>query len=732
MRWRRIIMIILLGPGLGLGWVFGEEGERVVEIEALAPGDILYNYETGLGVVTNTFVVRVEGATLTADRGQFDERTGDVLVEGRVILSQDNQVWRGSRLQYNFLDRRIRTADFRTGRWPLYAAGRGLDLDLTNEVYVAEGAYMTSDDVAEPGYRVKARRLTIAPGRYFEARDAVVYLGKVPVFYFPYMRRALGERVNRVSVLPGYRSLYGPYLLGSYEWYWEEKLGGVVHADYRVKRGFGTGLDLSYDGGRRLGQTDFKGYYLHDIGSDDTEGEFGQLVPLDSDRYRIAFTHLSEPLTNFTIRAAVRADSDAYLRRDFFETEYRENQQPATFLELDRSWLNLDLNLMTQKRLNDWYGTTERLPDLKLTSYRTQLGPTPFFYEGESSLGYFERRFPVEVVADDFSAWRADTFHQLLMPLTYFGWLNITPRAGARYTGYGETDSAGLELDAADRWVVNAGAELSFKVSRLWPGVSNRFFELDGVRHIMQPALNYTYVPDPSTPVAELPQFDPEWPSLELLPHWFPDYNSVDSITSRQATRLGLRNRIQTKRGGQVEDVVDWDLYGDWNLEKPDGEGRFSDFFSDLDLKPWSWVTLTSQLRVDVEDPRIRISNHTLTLSPNDIWSWQFGHRYLREEPQLGFTQGHNLLLSTLYYRLNENWGLRMSHHYEMSDSTLEEQFYTVYRDFRSWTGALTFRVRDNRSDELDFTVAFTFQLKAFPRYSPGSDRNKPSLLLGG
>jgi LPS-assembly protein len=229
-----------------------------------------------------------------------------------------------------------------------------------------------------------------------------------------------------------------------------------------------------------------------------------------------------------------------------------------------------------------------------------------------------------------------------------------------------------------------------------------------------------------------LPQFDPEWPSLRLLPHWFPDYNSVDSIGARQATRLGLRNRIQTKRGGEVEDVLDWHLYGDWNLEEPEGEGRFSDFFSDVDLKPWSWVTLTSQLRVDVEDPQIRIANHAVTLSPNDIWSWQFGHRYLREDQQLGFTQGHDLLLSTLYYRFNENWGVRMSHHYEISDSTLEEQYYTVYRDFRSWTGAVTFRVRDNRSDELDLTVAFTFQLKAFPRYTPGSDRNKPSLLLGG
>ena len=35
----------------------------------------------------------------------------------------------------------------------------------------------------------------------------------------------------------------------------------------------------------------------------------------------------------------------------------------------------------------------ERLPDLKLTGLRQQLGPTPLYYESESSLGYFEREF---------------------------------------------------------------------------------------------------------------------------------------------------------------------------------------------------------------------------------------------------------------------------------------------------------------------------------------------------
>jgi hypothetical protein len=62
----------------------------------------------------------------------------------------------------------------------------------------------------------------------------------------------------------------------------------------------------------------------------------------------------------------------------------------------------------------------------------------------------------------------------------------------------------------------------------------------------------------------------------------------------------------------------------------------------------------------------------------------------------------------------------------------LEEQYYTIYRDFRSWTGALTFRLRENRNGPDDFAVAFTFNLKAFPRFKLGQDRDTPGFLLGG
>jgi hypothetical protein len=365
-----------------------------------------------------------------------------------------------------------------------------------------------------------------------------------------------------------------------------------------------------------------------------------------------------------------------------------------------------------------------------LSGFRQQLGVSPFYYESETSAGYFRFDQPGPT-GTNYSAMRADTFHQILLPQTYFGWLNFTPRVGGRFTHYGAAEGNGTTTDDQNRTVFNTGAELSFKASQVWGGVRNGFFDVDGIRHIIEPSFNYVFVPTPSKAPPELPQFDSEIPSLRLLPIDFPDYNAIDSIDSQNVVRLGLRNKVQTKRNGEVDNLVNWALYTDWRLDPREDQTTFSDFYSDLDIKPRSWFVLSSEVRYDVEEGHLRASNHEITLLPNDVWSISLGHRYFRDDPAFGPESGNNLISSSIYYRVNENWGFRMTHHYEARDGVLEEQYYTIYRDLRSWTAALTFRVRDNRVGQDDFTVALTFSLKAFPRYKLGQDRSVHSVLLG-
>jgi hypothetical protein len=284
------------------------------------------------------------------------------------------------------------------------------------------------------------------------------------------------------------------------------------------------------------------------------------------------------------------------------------------------------------------------------------------------------------------------------------------------------------------RDVFNTGMEVTFKASRVWPGATNRLLQIDGLRHIVEPSVNYVYVPAPNRRPPELPQFDYELPSLRLLPIEFPDYNAIDSIDSQNVLRLGLRNRLQTKREGQIENLLYWDLYTDWRLRPRTGQTTFADAFSDLIFRPRSWITLESQTRYDINGGVLRLATHNLTLQPYNWWSWGIGHWYVRDDfsgspDALG--QGNNLFSSIMFMRLNENWAFRAAHYFEARDGTLEEQAYTVYRDLRSWTAGFTLRLRDNRNGSDDFTVAFTFSLKAVPKFGVGGDAVRPSQLLG-
>ena len=719
--------------------------QPALEVEALnaivpsaAEGTVVFDFDKRVASGTNGVFVRYGDTVLTADRVTVNQQTGDAVADGRVRIQHDAQIWAGEHVHYNFNTRQMETEQFRTGMAPVFAQGGHLEGDASNRIYTAQQAYVTTDDVAEPAVKVRASRITIVPGQYFEARNAVLYLGGVPSFYFPYYRRSLGERANTFIFLPGYRSLYGPYLLNTYTWYWGDQFDGALHLDYRVRRGVGVGPDLHAQFGR-WGDASLKYYYLDDLAPGINDG--GLSIP--ENRQRFDFSYHATPFTNLDVKAMVRYQSDPLLNHDFFEAEYRQNPQPSTFVEANQRWQNFSLDVYAQPRVNDFLETVERLPEVKLTGFRQQIGATPLFYESESSAGYYSRLFASTnslfvntngpVPPNYFSA-RADTYHQITVPRTLFGWLNVTPRAGGRFTYYDEaTNSVGGKREQY-RGVFNTGAEVSFKASRLWPGVTNGLLALDGLRHIVEPSVNYVYVPAPNVRPNELPQFDTELPSLRLLPIEYPDYNAIDSVDSQNVMRFGLRNRLQTKRAGQVEDLLDWNVYTDWRLRPSTGQTTFADLYSDLAFKPRSWIKFESETRYDIDSGQWRMAFHNLTLQPSDVWNWSIGHFYLRDDPSppsTGLGKGNNLILSSMFYRLNENWGFRATQHFEARTGRMQEQGYTIYRDLRSWTAALTFRVSDNGTGPKDFTAAFTFSLKAHPRFGLGGDAVQPSYLLG-
>lgn len=727
LRWFSLASLFLAN---GLPSLFAQESAEW-EIESASEESTLsYNPDSGVGTAENGVIINYKDAahgeaSIYADRITFNQTSGQVTAEGSVTLQRDGQAWSGERLEYNFRTRAMGAANYRTGKDPFFAAGDSLLGSGEAGIYTAEGAYLTTDDVKNPNYRIRAKRIRIVSGKHFIARNAVVYLGKIPIMYLPWLKASLDRRGNRWSITPGYRSRHGGYLLSTYHYQAFTNLSARLNLDYRTRRGVGGGPDLQYDWGR-LGSGEARSYYLRDK----TPGKDAEDNPITNDRFRFRLSHRVPIRTNFTAKAVFDKLSDARINRDFFESEHRRNTQPRSFLEIEQLGRNFSLSLLAQPRVNDFYERIERLPEVKLSAFRQQIGRLPIYYESESSAGYLGRRF-ANNATNDFHAARLDTWHQIVLPITFFNWLNVVPRSGGRYTYYTDTHGGSLKnLEEQRRGVFHAGMEANFRASRTYDAVTNRFWAIRGLRHVVQPSINYAYIPEPSTLPHILPQFDGELPSLWQLPLQFPGYNSIDSIDAQNVLRLGIRNKLQTKRGPNdtVQSFVDWNLFADWHINPR--SAQTSDLNSELDLYPSDWMSLHSFVRYSLDEGDFRLANHQITLLPSDVWSLIFGHFYIRDELKY-WGEGNNVFYNTLYYRFNENWGVRLSHQYEARHGILEEQSYTLYRDFRSWTGAFSFRVRDEQDGSQDYTLAAILSLKAFPRFKLGEETLHNSLLYG-
>jgi LPS-assembly protein len=696
--------------------------------------DVIGNMMTG----TNGVCIRYNGAVLTADSVAVNRDTGEAVADGHVRITQGEEIWAGEHITYNFKTHLMTSDQFRTGRPPVFAQGENLMGNLTNKTYSAQHVYVTTDDVTDPAIRVRASRIKIVPGKYMEMWNAVLFLKGVPAFYFPYYERNLGAHANNFNFLPGYRSTYGAFLLGDYTWYLDDAADGKIHLDYRTARGVGAGPDLDLKLGQ-WGDASFKYYYTHDQRPDSGTNGLPNFGPVPNNRERVYFGWQATPFTNLDLKALVNYQSDPFLLHDFFEGEYRDDLQPRTFFEADKHSDNWSLDAMAAPELNSFFDQVERLPDVKFTGFRQQIFNTPLYYDSESSIGYYRKFFAntnnsLTPTLPAYSATRADTFHQILLPWTFFNWLNVTPRAGGRLTYYSAASGPGATTAETYRGVFNTGAEISFKASRLWTDATNSLFQMDGLRHIVEPSVNYVFIPHPSTAPAQLPQFDSQLPALMILPVDFPDYNDIDSITSQNTIRFGLRNTLQTMREGQLDNLLDWNLMLDWNLANGTNgvflqpQKRLDDLYSDLAFRPRTWITFDSQTRYSIENGNFNLAFNQITFTPNEKWSWGIGHLFLKN----GFVDnGDSIITSTAFYRINENWGLRATHDFNTETGRLQEQFYTIYRDMRSWTGALTFRVSNNTGQPSDFTVAFVISLKANPRFGVGGDAVSPYHLLG-
>ncbi len=562
-------------------------------------------------------------------------------LEGNIIFREGNRQIFAERMYYNVTYRYgiLLQAEMFTPV-PDYEGLLRLKADVLQQVdqfnYLAHGAAATSSQIGTPRYWFQTETATfqdiqrpvvdpftgspvldragkqqIDHQMLATSRNNFVYLGGVPVFYWPTIATDLTKPTYYVDQITLRNdSIFGTQVLTDLDAY---QLFGIrdapagtdwtISTDYMSDRGFALGTRFEYDRpGILNSQVPYRGvldaWGIHDDGVDILGRDRMSLTPEADLRGRVLWQHRQQLYNNFQLTAELGFISDRNFLEQYFEQEWDQQKDQTTGIELKQFHDNSTWSILADVRLNDFFTQTEWLPRFD----HHVIGHSFLFdrltWTGHSQVGYARLRTasapqdPVDLAKFDPLAWeadvkglRADTRHEVDLPLD-LGPVRLSPYVAGGLTYWGE-DLSGTDVSRA---FGQTGARASLPMWSVDPTIQSTLLNVNGLAHKVTFEAEYLYA-DADEDLSRFPLYDPlDDDSVEHFRRrfFFDTFGGMaggnvplafderyyalrsglqGSITSPSAEivddlslfKFGVHQRWQTKRGlpGQQR-IIDW------------------------------------------------------------------------------------------------------------------------------------------------------------------------------
>lgn len=677
-----------------------------------------YNADRTLVIGRNNVVVIQGPDRFTADYMTVNQNTGEIFARGNVVYTSPGRVWKGEQLTYNFKTKVGRPGRFTFDSFPYHITAEDSELVATNIVQL-RNATITTCDGSNPEYRIHLKEGTLTDRKRIDAKGVTIEWNGMPVMWMPRMSRVLTRHDSWFEFMPGYSSRHGAFLLSAYNVHLGDEVLSTTRLDLRSNRGVGFGQDFAWqDESKDLAghknedwAGDISAYYTRDNEpfKDAEEEELFRDVE-DENRYRMKFSHRHTLNERDYFIGNLNYLSDPNVLDDFFNDEYRNGVQPENRLTLTHRGDQFTAGIELNQRLNDFYENVNRLPELTLDVNRQELGDTGFYYESQNSAGGLQRQFAEGDTNEDYDAFRLDTKHTIFYPTRHFGFLNLTPRAGYEGTFYSttyeqkqesvidiQTDTNGFttvatnlvttveESGGALRNMYELGWDASFKAFKSW----DDYIVLDGgdgLRHVAEPYLRHTYIPEPNLRPYELPQFD-----------------RIDALDQRHDIQIGMRNKLQTRYNKHLWDIVDANVWTYYRVDKTDPEQEDFDFiYSRTELRLLRSLPIDFNLAYDEYNNEVNQFDTQIAYEMRDASRVGLEYRYR--------VDGEDFVTPFVDLFPMGKVGLRAELRHDFNLQRLEEQRYFV----RYNTSCLSYGLGVRQTDD-DIQGWFQIGLVAFP-----------------
>jgi hypothetical protein len=669
-----------------------------------------------------------------------DNTVKAVYLRGDIVMTEGSRTIRADEVYYDFQKKQalvinavMRTFDPSRGI-PVYARAAKLK-QVSENKFAGSNVTLTSSEFYVPKISATASEIYIADSTVVDQqtdqlgnqsydvmmKDVKLKVDNRTVFYWPKLSGDF-ERpdipIRRVQFARD--NTFGTSI--ETEWFLARVLGlrelpGVDSSlmyDYYSKRGTGIGGAIKYERDTYFGHID--GYVINDRGKDDLGRDRQNDKPEDKLRGMVDFQHRQFLPYHWQLTLESSYQSDENYLESFRRSEFMNGKERETLIHL--KWLkdNQAFAILGKWRINDFADQLEELPSAQYHLKGQSLFSDKFTLYSDSSVGRFRQRTGKDHglnISNEYFTF-GSTRTEIDMPVKFASG-NIVPYIAGTF-GYddrsgfdrGITTGTGSNFGQQNVFIGEAGVRTSTQYWRTYPNIQSKFWDIDGIRHIIKPYANAAIFAE-----------------------------SDDVVEQKDTYTLGVLQRWQTKRGqGEKRRSLDWmrlkmeyTMVSNDNsdIDRPDnalwnnpliplsvlsvpaisngdlaGYRRFQLFGPQKDSfnADYIWrlsdtTAILSDLNYGTKDNELEQFNIGLSRLVWPNLSYYIGMRYLKNV-QNEDENGSNAFTFAMTYKLNPRYMISMAHQYDFkTKKRITSQVSLIRRYHRLYYG-LTYSIDES------------------------------------
>jgi hypothetical protein len=667
----------------------------------------------------------------------FGRRVAELYAEGNVHLRQREEVHDAHSVFIDFIHERGLVVDPRsrfpvptpTGQ-PAKLHVKAAELRILSETNMQMiGAQVSTCPFGNPHYHLDSETVDIfrarasgnrppgqeqsqeqTPNFYYTASGNTLYVdSSYPVLWLPDFSGSSAEPLGKTyrhikDVRIGKSGEFGTQIglsVGSELKTKEGKKWGewVVDMDYLSKRGPGVGVDFTYEQPCFV-KGELKTSYQYDDGEDKLYGE-----PPSNDRWRISWQQRAWMARGFQLDLEANLFSDRGYYPTYFESEFKTDKPPETYAYLKKAFDTSAVTGLFSIRGNDFETTTEYRPKLDyvlVTDPIVDVFDNPLYLTAHAQLARPRALFDESLHLPSVDTLRADVDTLLEYPFLA-GPVKLTPFGGIRTTYY--------EYDLArnlhnERTGFTWGAEASMQFSRNY-NCNGGLFDLDGLRHVIRPSVEYRNVSGVKLHPEELFQYDP-----------------IDEFDDTEIVTFELRNLFQTVRHrknkpAMVDEVLDLDLEMAWfpRADRDNDGESFSNLFGDVVVHFSDELNFLAEFEWNPNDGDMEAFDTAVGWTPSEKLQIYAGLNH--------FDGAYDLVYGQASWRASEKWMLRGLVSYDFHRGEFSNNDLVISRIGHDWVWSVILSADFNR-DDFSFSIGLEPRFLFDPLLRPRGLRRQP------